>query len=188
MKIVLSTFGSLGDLHPMLALAIELRNRGHKVVINTLEAYREKIGALRFEFHPLRPDLDPEKDKALARELMDAKSGSEMLLKKIIMPNLRPMYEDLLAVVSGADAFVSTEVVFPARSVAEKTGVKWITTTLAPGTFLSPHDPFVPPTAQWFPSHRVRATCWRLPMVAQWTRAGPSDRAEDILWHRSPCG
>ena len=41
MKIVLSTFGSLGDLHPMLALAIELRNRGHKIVINTLEGYRE---------------------------------------------------------------------------------------------------------------------------------------------------
>lgn len=139
----------------MLALAIELRNRGHKIVINTLEAYREKIAVLRFEFHPLRPDLDPETDKALARELMDAKSGSEMLLKKIIMPNLRPIYEDLLAVVSGADAFISTEVVFPARSVAEKTGVKWITTTLAPGTFLSPHDPFVPPTAQWLKHLRV---------------------------------
>ncbi len=149
MKIVLSTFGSLGDLHPMLALAIELRRRGYKIAINTLEVYREKIDTLGFEFHPLRPNLNPETDKELARELMDAKSGSEMLLKKIILPNLRPMYEDLTESVRGADAFVSTEVVFPAKSVAEKTGVKWITTTLAPGTFLSAHDPFVPPTAQW---------------------------------------
>ena len=149
MKIVLSTFGSLGDLHPMLALAIELRERGHEIAINTLEVYREKIDALQFEFHALRPDLNPETDKELARELMDAKGGSEMLLKKIILPNLRPMYEDLMKAVRGADAFVSTEVVFPARSVAEKTGIKWITTTLAPGTFLSAHDPFVPPTAQW---------------------------------------
>ena len=149
MKIVLSTFGSLGDLHPILALAIELRGRGHEIVINTLEVYREKIDALGFEFYPLRPNLNPETDKELARELMDAKSGSEMLLKKIILPNLRPMYEDLTESVRGADALISTEVVFPARSVAEKTGVKWITTTLAPGTFLSAHDPFVPPTAQW---------------------------------------
>jgi hypothetical protein len=59
------------------------------------------------------------------------------------------MYEDLTEAVRGADALISTEVVFPAKSVAEKTGVKWITTTLAPGTFLSAHDPFVPPTAQW---------------------------------------
>ncbi|MDQ2745816.1 MAG: glycosyltransferase [Acidobacteriota bacterium] len=149
MKIVLSTFGSLGDLHPLLALAIELKKRGHEIVVNSLEAYREKIDTLGFEFFPLRPDLDPERDRALARELMDAKDGSEMLLRKIILPNLRPMYEDLSAAVGGADVLISSEVVFPARSVAEKTGVKWITTTLAPGTFLSAYDPFVPPTAQW---------------------------------------
>ncbi len=149
MKIVFSTFGSLGDLHPMLALAIEMRKRGHDIVVNTLEVYREKIDALAFEFHPLRPNLNPETDKELARDLMDAKGGSELLLRELILPNLRPMYEDLSESVRGADVLVSTEVVFPAKSVAEKTGVKWITTTLAPGTFLSAHDPFVPPTAQW---------------------------------------
>ena len=148
MKIVIASFGSLGDLHPLLALAIELRKRGHEIVINTLEVYREKIELLHFHFFPLRPAVDPE-NRHLARELMDAKSGSEMLLKKIILPNLRPMYDDLTAAVSGADAFISTEVVFPALSVAEKTRVKWITTTLAPGSFLSAFDPFVPPTAQW---------------------------------------
>ena len=41
------------------------------------------------------------------------------------------------------------EVVFVAASVVEKTGIKWITTSLAPGSFMSPHDPIVPPTAQW---------------------------------------
>lgn len=153
-KIVLATFGSLGDLHPMLALAIELRGRGHEIVINTLEVYREKIDALEFEFRPLRPDINPEDDRHLARELMDAKTGTEMLLKQILLPNLRPMYEDLTEAVRDADLFVSGDVVFPAASVAEKTGIKWISTTLAPGSFLSPHDPFVPPTAQWLKHFR----------------------------------
>jgi UDP:flavonoid glycosyltransferase YjiC (YdhE family) len=80
-KIVLSTFGSLGDLHPMMALGIELRRRGHEIAFNTLEVYREKIGALSFEFHPMRPDLDPERDRQLAREIMDAKTGTEKLLR-----------------------------------------------------------------------------------------------------------
>ena len=31
-KIVLATFGSLGDLHPLIALGIELRARGHEIV------------------------------------------------------------------------------------------------------------------------------------------------------------
>lgn len=148
MKIVLAAFGSLGDMHPMNALGIELRRRGHDVAFAAMEFYREKIETLGFEFRPMRPHLDPN-NKELARQLMDAKTGSELLLKELILPNLRPMYEDLTEAVKDADLFISTEVVFPAKSVHEKTGVKWITTTLAPGTFLSAHDPFVPPTAQW---------------------------------------
>ena len=154
MKIVLATFGSLGDLHPMIALGIELRGRGHEIVFNTLEVYQEKMGALDFEFYPMRPNLNPETDKELAREIMDAKSGTEKLLREILLPNVRPMYEDLMKAVEGADAFITGEVVYPAASVAEKTKIKWITTSLAPGSFLSPHDPFVPPTAQWLKHFR----------------------------------
>ena len=149
MKIVLSTSGSLGDLHPILALAIELRNRGHEIVINSLEGYREKIDTLGFEFYPLRPDLDPERDRALAREIMDARSGTERLLKEILLPNVGAMYEDLMKAIGGADLLISGEVVFAAKSAVEKTGIKWITTSLAPASFLSVHDPFVPPTAEW---------------------------------------
>ena len=154
MKIVISTFGSLGDLHPLLALAIELRNRGHEISVNSLEVYREKIAALGFEFSPLRPNLNPEDDRELAREIMDARKGTEKLLREILIPNIRPMYEDLTKAVVGADLLISGEVVYPASSVVEKTGIKWITTSLAPASFLSPHDPFVPPTAQWLKNFR----------------------------------
>jgi rhamnosyltransferase subunit B len=148
MKIVVSTFGSLGDLHPMLALAIELRKRDHKIVINTLEVYREKIAALGFKFLPLRPDVNPE-DRELAREIMDTQTGTEKLLREILLPNVRSMYEDLTTAVAGADILISGEVVFAAASVAEKTRIKWITTSLAPASFLSAYDPVVPPPMQW---------------------------------------
>lgn len=154
MKIVLSTFGSLGDLHPMLALSIELRKRGHEIVINTLESYREKIDALEFQFYPLRPDLDPEKDRELASEIMDAKSGTERLLRDILLPSVGEMYEDLMNAIAGADLLISGEVVFPAKSAVEKTNIKWITTSLAPASFLSAYDPFVPPTAEWLKHFR----------------------------------
>lgn len=144
----MAAFGSLGDIHPVIALGIELRKRGHEVIFAAMEFYREKIEMLGFELRSMRPHLDPN-EKQLARELMDLKTGSESLLKKIILPNLRPMYEDLTKAVVGADLLISTEVVFVASAVAEKTGVKWITTTLAPGTLLSAYDPFVPPTTQW---------------------------------------
>ena len=167
MKIVFSTFGSLGDLHPLLALAIEMQTRGHEIVINSLEAYREKIAALGFEFYPLRPDLDPEKDRALAREIMDAKNGTEKLLREILIPNIRPMFEDLMKAVAGADLLISGEVVYPAASVAEITGIKWVTTSLAPASFLSPNDPFVPPTAQWLRHFRFLGAAFHGVMYSQ---------------------
>ena len=120
MKIVFASFGSLGDMHPVNALGIELKKRGHEIVFATMEFYREKIETLGFEFRPMRPNLDPN-NKELARRLMDAKKGSELLLKELILPNLRPMYEDLTAAVHDADLMISTEVVFAAQSVAEKT-------------------------------------------------------------------
>jgi UDP:flavonoid glycosyltransferase YjiC (YdhE family) len=148
MKIVISTFGSLGDIHPKIALGIELRRRGHEVVFNLMEAYREKIDALGFSFIPLRPNLNPE-DKDLARRIMEAQTGTELLLKEILLPNVRPMYEDMIVATKGADLLITGEVVFAAKSVVEKTGINWITTSLAPASFLSAYDPFVPPSAQW---------------------------------------
>lgn len=153
MKIVIAVFGSLGDMHPMNAIGLELKKRGHEVAFAAMEFYREKLEMLGFEFRPMRPHLDPN-NKELARKMMDAKSGSETLLREIILPNLRPMYEDLTKAVEGADLLISTEVVFVADSVVKKTKIKWITTTLAPGTLLSAHDPFVPPNVQWLKHFR----------------------------------
>ena len=86
MKIVFAVFGSLGDMHPMNALGLELKRRGHQIIFAAMEFYREKIETLGFEFRPMRPDLNPE-DKELARRVMEAKTGTELLLKEILSFN-----------------------------------------------------------------------------------------------------
>ncbi len=152
-KIVLSTFGSLGDVHPKIALGLELRNRGHEVVFNVMEAFREKFETLGFEISPLRPNLDPE-DKELARRLMDTKTGPELIFKELMVPNLRPMYEDILQAVENADVIISGEIVLPIKSVVEKTKIKWVSTSLAPISFLSTEDPSVYPSAEFLETLR----------------------------------
>lgn len=134
--------GSLGDLHPMIALAIELKKRGHTPVINSWEGYEEKISALGFEFYPLRPTVDPT-DHDLNRKVMDARNGPEYVIRELIVGHVREMYEDLTAAVTGADLFLTGEIVYPGASVAEKTGVKWISTSLAPISMFSAHDPSI---------------------------------------------
>lgn len=59
MKIVLSTFGSFGDVHPYVAIALELKKRGHRPVIATSEGYREKMEALGSTSIPCDPTRPP---------------------------------------------------------------------------------------------------------------------------------
>src|SRR4051812_21446243 len=152
-KIVLATFGSLGDLHPKIAIGLELKARGHDVTVAAMEFYREKIGLLGLKFAPMAPHMDPE-NRELGKDLMDANRGSERILKDLIMPNLRQMYDDLTVAVGVADMLITGEVVYAARSVVEKTGIKWVTTTLAPVSFFSAYDPPVPSQAPQFENLR----------------------------------
>ena len=56
---VFTTWGSFGDLHPFMALALELKQRGYVLVIATSPIYREKVEAEGIGFYPVRPDLPP---------------------------------------------------------------------------------------------------------------------------------
>src|SRR5260370_38230446 len=67
-RIVLTTFGSLGDLHPCIAVALGLQARGHDAVIATSNSYRQKIEALGIRFRARAPDHpDVEATPALMR-------------------------------------------------------------------------------------------------------------------------
>ena len=147
-KIILATIGSLGDMHPKIALALGLKARGHDVTIAAMEGYRERIEPLGIKFAQMAPNLDPD-DKDLARDLMDSRKGSEKILREIIMPSLKDMFDDLMRAVDGADLLISGEIVYAVKSVVEKTGIKWVSTSLQPGTLFSAYDPFVPPTVEW---------------------------------------
>lgn len=145
-KIVLSTMGSLGDLHPMIALGLELRARGHSVIINSWEGYAEKVGLLGFDFVPLRPSIDPE-DREFIKKAMDSREGSATVIREMVLPYLDEMYDDLRSACDGADAMVTGELLYVAKSLHELTEIKWITTTLSPLTLFSFHDPGIYPGA-----------------------------------------
>lgn len=53
MNFICSTFGSSGDVFPMLGLAVELRNRGHDVVFATNEHYADVVSRNGIPFEPL---------------------------------------------------------------------------------------------------------------------------------------
>ena len=75
-RVVVATFGSLGDLHPYLALALGLRARGHDVVVATGNYYRENIEALVLGLAAVRPDSDWVSDPERTRWFSHARWGN----------------------------------------------------------------------------------------------------------------
>lgn len=147
-RILFATLGSLGDLHPCLALAVELQRRGHSATIATTEYYRAKVESLGFRFLPLGPAMDPT-DGEMIRQCEDLKRGPEILFRKIVLPHLRATYEDLLRAAAGADLMVSGELNYAAPLVSEKLGLRWVSAILSPASFFSAHDPSVMVNVPW---------------------------------------
>jgi MGT family glycosyltransferase len=151
MRIVLHTFGSFGDIHPYMALALELQSRGHAPVIATADVYREKIESAGLQISPVRPDLPQPGDQTaeLIEKIMEPKTGARFLMEGVVYPAVRDAYTDLLPVVADADLLVTHPAAPAGPIVGRKTGMPWISTVLAPFSFFSAHDPPVPPFWQW---------------------------------------
>jgi len=149
-RIVLNTFGSLGDLNPYLAIAIGLRERGHQAVVATSEVYREKVEAEGVEFAPVRPDVGellhrPE----LVEKLWHPRHGSEFLIREYILPQLEESYEDLLKACAGADLVLTHIAGYGAPIAAEVLKIRWVSVALQPMVLFSAYDPPVIPSAAW---------------------------------------
>src|SRR5258708_814148 len=150
-RIVLTTFGSFGDIHPYMAIAAELRRRGHRPVIATGELYREKMEASGFEFVPVRPNIPPpqEQDPEAMEKIMSPRTGSGFLINEMLLPFVRDGYEDLMGAIQGADLLLTHPITLAGPLVAQKTGIPWISSVLAPVSFFSAYDPPEPPFWRW---------------------------------------
>ncbi|MBE9128752.1 MULTISPECIES: glycosyltransferase [unclassified Coleofasciculus] len=140
--IVLTTYGSFGDLHPYMAIALELKSRGHRAVIATSEIYHHKIEAEGIEFHAVRPNglINTEQEGAFLKLLVDCQRGSEYIINYQLMPHLRASYSDLMDAVYGADLLLTHHLAFAGSLVAEKTGIPWVSSVLSPILFMSAYD------------------------------------------------
>src|SRR4051812_34172012 len=120
-RLVLAPVGSLGDLHPAVAVARALAERGHTAVVATHPGYRARVEAAGVGFAPVRPDVggDGRLGDVMARA-MDERRGSEYVIREFVLPHLRDAYADLLAATDGADAIVSHVLAFAAPLVAEQ--------------------------------------------------------------------
>jgi rhamnosyltransferase subunit B len=161
-RIVISTFGSFGDVHPYVAIALELKRRGHTPVIATSEVYREKMQSAGIELHAVRPDMpsydQPDELIRIVEPIMDPQEGGYKVME-LLLPHLRDIYEDLDTAADGADLLLTHPLPLLGPIVAQLRKLPWISSVLAPASFLSVYDPIVPP--QWPALYRLmRLSPW----------------------------
>lgn len=141
-RILLTTFGSYGDLHPYLAMAKVLKGIGDDVTIATHEEYRDQVGRIGVRFVPMKPglnELGPQEE--WAAKANNSLFGTKFIVRTLILPFLHDNYRTLKLVADGQDLIIPHILTFAAPIVAEEMRIPWISTALQPSPFFSAYDP-----------------------------------------------
>lgn len=153
-RILLTTFGSLGDLHPFVALSLELQKRGYHPVLGSIEHHRTAVETAGIEFRRIRTTLLETVDSEFITRLFHPRKGIEYLVRDLVMPALKSAYEDTVEAAKGASLLVAHPLTFATRTAARVLDIPWVTTQLAPMAYVSVFDPPVLPAAEFLSSLR----------------------------------
>ena len=191
----MATLGSLGDLHPYLAVGLGLMKRGHDVTVATAELYRGHVTREGMTFHPMRPNFDAmASNPEMVRRAFDPHRGAEFYVRELVLPFIEQTHADLLSACKGADLLLIQPTLFTAPIVAEMLGLKWLSVFLAPGSLFSAYDPPLLPPVPWL--HRLRGLGpWpqRTSFAAMkiftrgWTRSVDEIRRRERAQYTSKC-
>ena len=156
MRIVLATFGSRGDVQPMLALSLALKKAGHDVLLAAPPEkawWAEQLGC---PFSPLGSDvtsfLDGMED---AYSLRAAVNFLRFLRMEVIS-----QFDVFPGIIAGADLVVGSSLVFALATAAESMGITYRYIAFTPQILPSGYHPSPVFKHQGLPGWLNRAT-WR---------------------------
>lgn len=164
-RVVLTSWGSYGDVYPFLGVALALRDRGHEPVLALPPAYRDVVTREGLAFRPIRPDVDVH-DRAFAARIMDPARGADVTFGQVLIPSLAETVSDLREAVRDAHLLVTHPASLAGPIVAAEMEIRWASTVLAPMSFFSEADPVVPPPAPWI--HALTSRSRTLARLFHW--------------------
>jgi rhamnosyltransferase subunit B len=159
-RVVITTLGSYGDLHPFIAVALQLKEKGFTPIIATRETYREKVEREGLDFRPVRPTLDQVghdmglSESELRRQLVER--HGVYLIETLITPYLRQSFDDLVEVMNGAEFVITSSLSIAGRLAAEKLKIPLVSVLLSPMLFFSVDDPPCFIESSWLPLIRAK--------------------------------
>ncbi|MDQ3440244.1 MAG: glycosyltransferase [Planctomycetota bacterium] len=165
MHALVIALGSHGDVHPMLGIAVALRERGHRVTFVASPYFEPLARKAGFDdFVPL--GTADEFRMALANpNLWHPVKGFKAVFLSGVLPSTRPTYDVIeQRYVPGETVVVAHAIALGARIAQDKLGVPTVTVQLAPAVFRSLHQPPKLPglyMPTWLPNG-IKRGMWRL--------------------------
>lgn len=154
MKIVLATFGSRGDVQPMLALSLALQSAGHRVLLAAPPEKGEWARQMGCPFQPLGDDIT-----AFIDTMKDIHSARSAILSiRYLRKEFRSQFHIFPKIIAGADLVVGASLVGALSSVAESMGIAYRYVAFSPSTLPSCHYPFPFCKHQGLPKYYNRIT------------------------------
>lgn len=166
-KLVLTTIGSLGDLHPFIAIALSLKELGFRPVMAVAHDHVGKCRAAGLDAAAVLPSFsDVARRMGLTEQDATGRimSDQRQMLEQVILPALSTCAALLDDLANDAAAIVSSVFVLAAPMVAEKRGLPLIPVVLQPMAILSPYDAPHAPDFWMMKHHPVHR------LGAQWNR------------------
>jgi vancomycin aglycone glucosyltransferase len=157
MRVLLSTYGTRGDVEPLVALAVELRalGAGVRMCVPPDEEFAQRLGGLGIDAVPVGPPV-----RALMRATAPPSAAE---LSRYRSELVGTQFDVFPSAAEGCDALVVAGLAqVAARSVAEAAGLAYVYTTYSAVNLPSPHHA-PPPRPGWpEPEGADNATLWEL--------------------------
>ena len=82
MKVFITTYGTRGDVQPYIAIGVELKSRGHDVLIATSSRFKDFVEEYNLEFAPLSDSLLSIVDTPLGKDLLEKSDNFYRMIKQ----------------------------------------------------------------------------------------------------------
>ncbi|MGH3876333.1 MAG: glycosyltransferase [Actinophytocola sp.] len=135
MRVLLSTIGSRGDVQPLVALALRVREHGAEVRVCAPPDFGEWIEGHGIPFVPIGPSL-----RGTAKAAPPRMSSTPEQRRQTVAGTVAAQFETLPAAARDCDVIVAaTALQLAARSVAEHRGIRYVYASFCPAALPSPH-------------------------------------------------
>ena len=137
MRIIFATYGTSGDVQPLLAIALDLITAGHYVVLAAPPENEAFVQSYGCNFAPLGSNL---------RELIQKQEQTftnSMTFVRFLQKEIEEQFTQLQSIFKGADFVFGSAFLHAGRSVAELMGIPYRYITFCPGNLPSSYHPSI---------------------------------------------